>query len=71
MITSMEYLSAAELFALTGYVRSGAQAEWLREKRIHHKLVDRRLIVSRLHVQAWLEGRSVIVSLGLNLAGIK
>ena len=71
MVTSNEYLSASEMFTLTGYVRSGAQADWLREKRIHHKLVDRRVIVSRVHVQAWLEGRSVVSSQGLNLAGIK
>ena len=54
-----EYLSHQELHALTGYARPTAQAKWLKEHSVAHRLVDRRVIVSRVHVQAWLEGRSI------------
>ena len=66
-----EYLNAFELHALTGYARPGPQAAWVKEKGIAHRLDGKRVIVSRVHVQQWLEGRSVVQSSGLNLAGIK
>lgn len=66
-----EYLPPPELHHLTGYARSGQQAEWLTMQGIPHKVDGRRIIVSRIHVQAWLEGRTVVHSTGLNLAGIK
>lgn len=66
-----EYLSPGELHSLTGYARSGQQAEWLAVKGIPNRLDGKRVIVSRVHVQAWLEGRTVASSSGLNLAGIK
>lgn len=66
-----EYLPPPELHDLTGYARAGAQAAWLKEKGIAHRLDGRRVIVSRVHVRAWLEGRPVVQSLGLNRAAIK
>lgn len=66
-----EYLPKDELFNLTGYARTGAQAAWLREKGIAHRLDGRRVIVSRVHVRSWLEGRTIIQSSGLNLGSIK
>jgi hypothetical protein len=66
-----EYLPSQELHALTGYARSGQQAEWLAVQGIPHKVDGKRVIVSREHVRAWLEGRTVVCSKGLNLAGIK
>lgn len=66
-----EYLPPPELHQLTGYARSGQQAEWLATQGIPHKVDGRRVIVSRIHIQAWLEGRTVVHSTGLNLAGIK
>ncbi|MBK5203835.1 MAG: DUF4224 domain-containing protein [Polaromonas sp.] len=66
-----EYLPPQELHDVTGYARSGQQADWLAQQGIPHKVDGRRVIVSRIHVQAWLEGRTVVHSTGLNLAGIK
>lgn len=66
-----EYLPPPELHILTGYARSTAQAAWLAERAIPHRVDGKRVIVSRVHVQAWLEGRTVASSSGLNLAGIK
>ena len=66
-----ELYSAAELHTLTGYARGGQQAAWMADNGIPHKVDDKRVIVSRVHVQAWLEGRTVVSSKGLNLAGIK
>ena len=65
-----EFLSATELHALTGYARATSQASWLKEHALPHRLDGRRVIVSRVHVQAWLEGRTVVSS-GLNLAAVK
>lgn len=65
-----EYLDSVELHLLTGYTRGKAQANWLKEKSVAHRLDGRRVIVSRVHVQAWLEGRNVVSS-GLNMAAIK
>jgi Domain of unknown function (DUF4224) len=66
-----EYLPPLELHLLTGYVRASGQAQWLREKAIPHRRDGRRLIVSRIHVRAWLEERSNVVSTGINWASIK
>ena len=66
-----EFLPQAELFTLTGYIRASAQAVWLKEHGIAHRLDGRRVIVSRLHVRAWLEGRPIVQSAGLNLSAIK
>ena len=66
-----EYLSPGEMHTLTGYARSGQQGDWLKEHAIPHRVDGKRVIVSREHVKAWLEGRTVASSSGLNLAGIK
>jgi hypothetical protein len=65
-----EYLTPPELHQLTGYARATSQASWLKERGVAHRLDGRRVIASRVHVQAWLEGRS-IVSSGLNLAAVR
>lgn len=66
-----ELYAPQELHTLTDYARAGQQAAWLAERGIPHRVDGRRVIVSRVHVQAWLEGRTVVHSTGLNLAGIK
>lgn len=66
-----EYLPSPELHALTGYARASSQAVWLKEKAIPHRLDGRRVIVSRIHVQAWLEGRNTAASNGPNWAAVK
>lgn len=66
-----EYLGSPELHALTGYARAGQQSEWLKSNGIPHRVDGRRVIVSREHVRNWLEGRTMVVSRGLNTAAIK
>jgi hypothetical protein len=66
-----EYLNTTDLNDLTGYARAGKQAGWLRENGIPHRAVGARVIVSTIHARNWLEGRTVVHSPGLNLAGIK
>jgi hypothetical protein len=66
-----EYLPPPELHQLTGYARPTAQAVWLKDRGIPHRLDGKRIILSRVHVQSWLEGRTAVHSKGLNLAGIK
>lgn len=65
-----EYLNGPELHQLTGYARSGQQAAWLKERSIPHRVDGPRIIVSRVHVQAWLEGKHTISSNGPNWAKI-
>lgn len=66
-----EFLSSPELHDLTGYAWPSSQATWLKEQGIAHRLNGKRVIVSRVHVRAWLEGRPVVQSSGLNLSAIK
>ena len=66
-----EYLTRTELHSLTGYARCAEQAAWLAEKNIPHLLDGKRVIVSRVHVMARIEGRIVASSSGLNLGAIK
>lgn len=66
-----EFLTTTELHSLTGYARAGQQSEWLKAKGIPFRQDGRRIIASREHVRSWLEGRTVVTSSGLNLAGIK
>lgn len=70
-MSESEFLSAQELHGLTGFARAGAQAAWLKEKGIAHRVDGKRVIVSRVHVHAWLEGRPVVQSSGLNRAAIR
>jgi hypothetical protein len=66
-----EYLNGPELHQLTGYARSAEQAAWLRFRSIPHKQDGSRVIVSRVHVQAWLEGKPVLARAGMNIAAIR
>ena len=66
-----EYLSLQELHQITGYARARQQAAWLAEQRIPHRLDGRRVILSRLHVQAWLQGRNSVTSGGPNWGVVK
>jgi hypothetical protein len=70
MITP-EYLNGGELHCLTGYARSGDQSEWLTKHSIPFLKDGKRIVVSREHVRARIEGRIVVSSKGLNLSGIK
>jgi hypothetical protein len=66
-----EYLNPTELHTLTGYARATSQASWLKEHGIPHRLDGRRIIASRVHVQAWLEGKAPVFSAGPNWSAVK
>ena len=66
-----EYLTRTELYGLTDYARCAEQAAWLANKNIPHLIDGKRVIVSRVHVMARIEGRIVASSSGLNLGAIK
>ena len=66
-----EYLTTQDLHTLTGYARPTSQAPWLREHGIPHRVDGRRIIVSRVHVQHWLEGKQVVTFGGVNLQAVK
>lgn len=69
--TPPEFLSTGELHGLTGYARPGQQAQWLKEQGIPHRVDGRRVIVSRVHSRAWLEGRHTVTSAGINFGAVK
>lgn len=65
-----EYLPPPELHALTGRVQPSKQAVWLKDHAIPHQVDGKRIIVSRVHVQSWLEGK-IVVSGGVNFAAMR
>lgn len=69
-MSDREFLDKSELHDLTGAARATAQAEWLKAEGIPHQLRDKRLIVCRIHVRAWAEGRPVVSSGGPNWAAV-
>lgn len=66
-----EYLNTQELHQLTGYARSAQQSAWLKFRSIPFKQDGSRIIVSRVHVQHWLEGKPTLVRTGMNIAAIR
>lgn len=60
------FLSTGELRDLTGFARAEQQARWLKEQGIAHRLVQKRVIISRTHVGEWIEGRTSRLSVGPN-----
>lgn len=66
-----ELYSPTELHRLTGYARAAEQDTWLTEQGIPHKLCGRRVVVSRLHVRAWLEGKPVVASNEPDLSALR
>jgi hypothetical protein len=69
--TMSEYLNSTELHQLTGYARSTQQTAWLKFRCIPHKQDGSRVIVSRVHVQSWLEGKPTLARTGMNIAAIR
>jgi hypothetical protein len=60
MLPAAEFLTPAEVKAAAGGAASIAdQAATLKANGIPHRLVGRRLLVSRYHVRAWLQGEVV------------
>lgn len=70
-MSESEFLTPAELHQLTGYARPTSQAVWLVEHRVPHRVDGRRLIASRMHIRAWLEGRGAAISKGPNWSAVK
>ena len=70
-MSDIRLLTPPELERLTGKIWSRHQAHWLVEQGIPHRVDGRRVIVSQRHVDAWLEGRTMVRSAGLNLAAIR
>lgn len=70
-VTESEFLSSSDLHQLTGMARAAGQVAWLVEKRIPHRADGRRVIVSRFHARAWLEGKQAVISKGPNWASVK
>lgn len=66
-----EFLSTADLHALTGYSRAAEQEVWLKEHGIPHRRDGRRIILARFHARAWLEGRHVVASNEPNLSALR
>jgi hypothetical protein len=65
-----EFLDKPELHQLTGYAKANAQAEWLKAEGIHFKTNGKGVVVCRVHVRAWVEGKPVPASGGLNWATV-
>lgn len=66
-----EFLSTTELRDLTGLARTEKQSAWLTFRGIPHKKDGTRVIVSRVHVQSWLEGKQVLQRFGINFAAVR
>lgn len=69
-MNDLEFLKSAELHDLTGFARAAEQEAWLKEHGIPHQRDGKRVIVSRFHARAWLEGRPVVASNAPNLAAL-
>ncbi len=67
----MEYLSNEELRSLTGSAQNKRRAQWLTQHGIPHRQDGNRIVVSRIHVRNWLEGKKNTSHNGMNLAAIK
>lgn len=65
-----EFLSTADLHALTGYARAAEQEAWLKEHGLPHRRDGKRIIMARFHARAWLEGRTVRQSNEPNLGAL-
>lgn len=66
-----EYLDSRELKSLTDYTYRSKQTEWLRMKGIPFKIDGKRLVVTKTHVQNWIEGKQNVAGRGMNVAAIR
>lgn len=66
-----EFLSPDEVQRLTGQRSRAKQATWLKSEGIPARQDGSRMIVSRVHVRSWLEGRPVVSSNGPNWAAMR
>lgn len=66
-----EFLTPEEIRDLTQARGLDAQVQVLEREGIPHKLMRRRLLVSRFHVREWLTGKAAPRSKGINLAMVR
>lgn len=66
LTVGIEFLTPAELNALTGYARAAEQEAWLKQHEMPYLRDGKRVVVSRVHVRERLAGRSVLTSSGPN-----
>lgn len=71
MLDAPELMSADEVREATGKARSTQQSEWLAERGVPHRLEGRRIILSRAHFRAWLEGKVVPRTGGINWGAVR
>ncbi len=69
-MSDREFLAPDELGDLTGAKPVDTRENWLKEHGIPYRRDGRRLIVSRFHARAWLEGRAVVASSGPNWSAV-
>jgi hypothetical protein len=65
-----EFLEKPEIRRLTGCAWTATQAQWLRAKGIPFQQDGNRLLVCRVHVRSWVEGRQVVSSNGPNWSAV-
>jgi hypothetical protein len=70
-MAASELMSPEEIKELTDAAQAAKQAEWLADHGIPHKLVGRRVKLSRVHVRQWLEGARFAFSSGVNLGAVR
>lgn len=71
MLDAPELMSSVEVREATGKARPAQQAEWLSERGVPHRLEGRRIILSRAHFRAWLEGKIVPKTSGINWGAVR
>jgi len=71
VLDAPELMQRDELRDLTGKAHAAAQAAWLAERGVPHRLDGRRVILSRSHVRDWLTGKTVRQSGGINWGAVK
>lgn len=67
-----EFLSSKELTDLTGYRQTSGRTNWLARQGIPHRCNGRGVVVSRVHMRQWLEGKSLNANTtgGVNFSAI-
>jgi hypothetical protein len=70
VVADSEFLAGSETHALTGFARAAEQEAWLKGHGIPHKRDGKRVIICRVHVRAWVEGRPVVASTAPNLGAL-
>jgi hypothetical protein len=64
-VPASEFLTADEKRDLTGFTQAAQQERWLKNFGLPHRRDGRRIVISRIHVRLWLEGK-VVISQGPN-----